>query len=175
MCYCVLYRPERREKNGASWLIDVSLYCIALSGFVEKICVISQRTRDITPSVVSMMAHRLCRWLNIEPTSGECLVFAGRKRASWETNLYINDSKRLTSHSAQQTRYIQPLLVQPRVCMVECVYNQLHFCCLVMRIYNHCIISVSSCNRGCKTVSRPSQRRGYRTTIRACPPPSTRP
>ena len=31
-----------------------------------------------SPNAVSMLAHRIRRWPNIETALGECLVFAGR-------------------------------------------------------------------------------------------------
>ena len=39
-----------------------------------------------SPNAVSMLAHRLRRWPNIETTLGECLVFAG---ISFQSLVYV--------------------------------------------------------------------------------------
>ena len=53
--------------------------CLVASGllglsYLEKD---TQQTRGHSPDAVSMLAHRLRRWPNIETASGECSVFAG--------------------------------------------------------------------------------------------------
>ena len=42
-----------------------------------------------SPNAVSMLAHRLRRWPNIETALGECPVFAGDKQTVKPINLYL--------------------------------------------------------------------------------------
>ena len=38
-------------------------------------------TRPLLPNAVSMLAHRLRRWSNIETALGKCLMYAGIEQA----------------------------------------------------------------------------------------------
>ena len=76
----ILSYLKRVVMNYSSQTHSVTVFWSPVSFFHvfavrQSLCIILTNTRH-SPNVVSMLAHRLRRWPNIETASGECLEFA---------------------------------------------------------------------------------------------------